>query len=144
MQAFDSEDWCLSIGHPRLLLSFLLGNRSLQHLLNFQVNSIVILSLHRLSDKLSINKTFELNHTLALLPSPLMQKFLRSSERLHTTKLHALHGCVFEGAALITGQTLPVAQFPDLVKTGIFLTGNDQSANLNIISCHLLSHPSLQ
>ena len=40
----------------------------------------------------------------------------------HTAELHPLHGCVFEGVALITWPTLQVLQFPGLVNTGIIVT----------------------
>ena len=40
----------------------------------------------------------------------------------HTAELHPLHGCVFEGVALITWPTLQVSQFPGLVNTGIIMT----------------------
>ena len=40
----------------------------------------------------------------------------------HTAELHPLHGCVFEGVALIIWPTLQVPQFPGLVNTGIIVT----------------------
>ena len=40
----------------------------------------------------------------------------------HTAEFHPLHGCVFEGVALITWPTLQVLQFPGLVNTGIIVT----------------------
>ena len=40
----------------------------------------------------------------------------------HTAELHPLHGCVFEGVALITWPTLQMPQFQGLVNSGIIMT----------------------
>ena len=42
----------------------------------------------------------------------------------NTAELHPLHGCVFDGVALITWPTLQVPQFPGLVNTRIIMTVN--------------------
>ena len=40
----------------------------------------------------------------------------------HIAGFHPLHGCVFEGIALIISPTLQVPQVPGLVNTGIIMT----------------------